>query len=432
MSLPTLLEITGRIFETMADFRKQQGCFSLRDVLMSGLAMFSLKFPSLLMFNDKRHDAVVRFNLHELFGVEQAPCDTHKRRVLDEVDPTEFDSVFGALHRHIGKQPVFEHYRFQRDYLLVAIDGVEHFCSNKVSCEHCCRRTLKNGQTQYYHQALTAAIVHPERTQVLPIAVEAILRAVDQSKNTGELKALVRLLKKIREIYPTERIIITLDSLYGKGPCIKLLKRMGFNYIIVIKETDHATLFETIQKKLRAGETTEFEVTTETGELRGYRYLDDVALNKSYPHLKVNYLDYWEISKKGKEYQCLWITDLPLNRESVYPTMRGGRARWKIENETFNTLKNQGYEFEHNYGHGKKHLATVMINLTLLAFLIDQIQELGCSLFQAARHRCGSRRALWEELRGLFRDYFIEGWEVLWLTLAGQHPKNGRLVLDTS
>ena len=85
MSLPTLLEITGRIFEMMTDFRKQQGRFSLRDVLMSGLAMFSLKFPSLLMFNNKRHDAVVRFNLHELFGVEQAPCDTQMRRVLDEV-----------------------------------------------------------------------------------------------------------------------------------------------------------------------------------------------------------------------------------------------------------------------------------------------------------------------------------------------------------
>ena len=37
------------------------------------------------------------------------------------------------------------------------------------------------------------------------------------------------------------------------------------------------------------------------------------------------------------------------------------RARWKIENETFNTLKNQGYHFEHNYGHGEQHLSVVFV-----------------------------------------------------------------------
>ena len=64
--------------------------------------------------------------------------------------------------------------------------------------------------------------------------------------------------------------------------------------------------------------------------------------------------------------------------------MRGARARWKIENETFNTLKNQGYHFEHNFGHGHQHLSTVLMHLMMLAFLIDQIQQRCCRLFQAA------------------------------------------------
>jgi hypothetical protein len=41
--------------------------------------------------------------------------------------------------------------------------------------------------------------------------------------------------------------------------------------------------------------------------------------------------------------------------------MRGARARWKswkIENETFNTLKSQCCHFEHTFGHGHRHLAT--------------------------------------------------------------------------
>ena len=58
-------------------------------------------------------------------------------------------------------------------------------------------------------------------------------------------------------------------------------------------------------------------------------------------------------------------------KQNVAAIMRAGRASWKVENETFNTLKNQGYHFEHNFGHGEKHLATVFANLMMLAFLID-------------------------------------------------------------
>ncbi len=84
---------------------------------------------------------------------------------------------------------------------------------------------------------------------------------------------------------------------------------------------------------------------------------------------------YWEI-RKGKEYNFSWITDLELRRDNVYQVMRGGRGQWKIESETFNTLKNQGYELEHNYGHGQKHLTTVFGILMMLAFFVDQVQEL--------------------------------------------------------
>ena len=85
--------------------------------------------------------------------------------------------------------------------------------------------------------------------------------------------------------------------------------------------------------------------------------------------------------------------------------MRGGRARWKIENETFNTLKNQGYHFEHNYGHGEQNLSVVFAIMMLLAFLVDQTQQLCCGLFQAVWAKLGSKRRLWERMRALFYDY---------------------------
>ncbi|MBK8536713.1 MAG: hypothetical protein IPL59_17315 [Candidatus Competibacteraceae bacterium] len=83
-------------------------------------------------------------------------------------------------------------------------------------------------------------------------------------------------------------------------------------------------------------------------------------------------MDYWEI-REGKEFNFSWVTDIKLNTNNVHPVMKGGRSRWHIENQTFNTLKNQDYEFEHNFGHGQQYLATVFAMLMMLAFLIDQV-----------------------------------------------------------
>ena len=102
-----------------------------------------------------------------------------------------------------------------------------------------------------------------------------------------------------------------------------------------------------------------------------------------------------------------WITDFELTADTVYDIMRRGRARWKIENETFNTLKNQGYHAEHNYGHGKQNLSVVLMYLMMLAFLVDQTHQLCCPLFQAAWKKMGSKRHLWEELRHFFRVFLF-------------------------
>ena len=115
-----------------------------------------------------------------------------------------------------------------------------------------------------------------------------------------------------------------------------------------------------------------------------------------------------------------WITGHTITKKNIYELHRGGRARWKVENETFNTLKNQSYRFEHNFGHGKKNLHTVFAFLMILAFLIDQLQEAACGLFQAALRYKKTKRALWESLRGCFHLAFIESWPAVWGRISGQ------------
>jgi hypothetical protein len=98
--------------------------------------------------------------------------------------------------------------------------------------------------------------------------------------------------------------------------------------------------------------------------------------------------------------------------------MRGGRARWKIENETFNTLKNQGYEFEHNYGHGHKNLSVNLAYLMMLAFLVDQAQLLTSKVVQLAIQKSKSLSEFYRMIRSLFDLFAFENWLELYEALA--------------
>jgi len=152
------------------------------------------------------------------------------------------------------------------------------------------------------------------------------------------------------------------------------------------------------------------------------------------PDLRVNFLEYKEYDAEGN---CLkrftWITDLHITHRNAWVFVGGGRARWHIENETFNTLKNQGYHFEHNYGHGVQNLSVVFAMLMMLAFLVDQTQQLCCPLFRAVWKKLGSKRALWDHLRSHFRHFRFRSvrqlYEVIFYDLANEVPLP---TLDTS
>ena len=189
-----------------------------------------------------------------------------------------------------------------------------------------------------------------------------------------------------------------------------------------MKEDAHKELFDSVQKQMCDGKTEEFEEEDDEGTIHGYRFINGLPLNKSHPDLLVNYLDFWEVPKDEKPKQWIWITCIPLNKETVLPVKKGGRNRWKIENEAFNTLKNQGYSLEHNYGHGKQYLSTVFAFLIVLMFLIDQVQELSCAMFKTARKQFKSRTSLWDKIRGLFFSSLIDGWEMLWRVIISAVP----------
>ena len=380
-------------------------------VLMSACAMFALKFPSLLQFDQQRIDPTIAHNLKSLFLVKQVPSDTHMREIIDKIDPEEVAGALDLVFAKAQRGKVLENYSvLDRGYLL-SLDGTGYFDSQTTHCDSCCVKKKKDGTIGYYHFFLPAVIVHPEQRQVIPLGAEPILKQDGATKNDCEFNASQRLLKKIRQNHPKLKLIVLADSLHSKGPMVKTLLELDMNFIITAKEGDHQALFQQVRMYDRINDPGLVYVKVEEEKFHHqFRFKNNIWLNGSSDQ-KINFLEYWEHSVTGKTTHWAWVTRIEITKNNIMQIMRAARARWKVENETFNTLKNQDYQFEHNFGHGYKHLSTNFALLMLLAFTIDQLQEHCCKAFQKAREVWHSRIALWEKMRGAFTFLMFSSWE---------------------
>ncbi len=134
-----------------------------------------------------------------------------------------------------------------------------------------------------------------------------------------------------------------------------------------------------------------------------------------YFELKVNVFFYEKTElKTNKKTKWMWVTDLEPKQDNMKELVKAGRSRWKIENETFNTLKNQGYEFEHNFGHGYKTLSNLFAGMMLLAFLVDQI----LFALDLKTKQCLEKKKRLYRLRDVIRMIFfifcIEDWDMFY------------------
>lgn len=406
-------------FDKIDDHRNGTVGISLTDTLMSGFAVFSLKDPSLLAFDERRRKDP--FNLTSIFGIDKVPCDTSMREILDGVDPNDLRPLFKDSFRLLQRGKVLEKMTFMEGCYLLNLDGTGYFSSNvrhNPSCMEKVRRST--GETTYYLQMLGAAIVHPDHREVIPLCPEMIIKQDGANKNDCERNAAKRFLTHLRREHPHLPLIVNEDALSSNAPHIRDLEANNIHYILGVKPGDHKYLFQDADAATEAGDATEFVITDENNSdiHHCFRIVNNLTLNKSNQDVKVNFLEYREENRAtGKTKRFSWITDFTITKDNAMQIMRGGRARWKIENETFNTLKNQGYNFGHNYGLGKKNLSVVFVLLMMLAFLVDQIQQLCCPLFNALWKEWRTKRSLWEKIRYGFHGFIFDSMEHLYRTL---------------
>lgn len=423
LSADSLHALVRRAFEKIPDKRDARATIPLADALMSAFAMFSLKEPSLLAFEDRRQDD----NMKNIYLIGTVPSDTSMREILDVVDPRELRPVFSAVFRQLQRGKALEAFVFYQGYYLLSLDGTGYFSSQSIHCDCCMQKEKRTtGEITYYHQMLGAVLVHPAHREVIPFAPESIQKQDGTTKNDCERSAAKRMLQQIRREHPHLKLTIVEDGLASNAPHIRELMKLKMRYILGVKPGDHRFLYDCIETAYSQDQMTfiswqDGDVWSEIG------FINDLPLNDSNQDLKVNYLEYCEYDSQGTLLKRFsWITDFKITKSNARLLVRGGRGRWKIENETFNTLKNQGYHFEHNFGHGHHNLSTVFSMLMMLAFLVDQVQQHSCPLFRAVLTKVGSKRVLWERIRSHYWHFIFQSMrqlhEVILYDLAKEMP----------
>jgi hypothetical protein len=373
--------------------------------------------PSLLQFQQQMEERAQQNNLRTLFGVNDIPKTNALKDILDEQDSQSFNSIFKGIARRLQRSKQLNQFNFYNGLTICSIDATQYHSSESIRCKHCLtkHKDNKDKPTIYQHFALQTAFMHPNLKQVIPVMAEPIGNTDGAKKQDCEINAAKRLIPLLRNQFPKKGLIITGDDLFSRQPMIESVQASKFHYFFVAKPTSHKYLMEWLDSYDQLNKYEEFD---KQGRIIRYQWMNNVPLNGDKNAIRVNFFrkQLLSVNSNGKESihrAESWVSDLEVNRSNVSLFVSGAKSRWKIENECFNTLKNQGYHLEHNYGHGEKNLAFNFYLLTLLAFLFHQVFEVCDADFQASRKKAGSKRSLWEKFRTLMEFFIFESWDQL-------------------
>jgi hypothetical protein len=336
-----------------------------------------------------------RSNCQTLFGITAIPSDAYIRLMLDGAQPAAFDPLF---FKAIDTEGVLAPFRRLDERILIALDGTEHFCSRKIHCQCCSTRRRSDGGMEYFHE-----FVAPQD---------------GAEKQDCERNAAKRWLARQGPAVARHRPVFLGDDLFACQPIAAAIKQAGGNFILICKPSSHQTIAEylygaTLEEQRQTVHTRGKRTTTI------YRWFCAVPLRASDDALTVNWFSIEIQNAKGKRtYFNSFVTDLPVTSANVAELAACGRARWKIENETFNVLKTNGYNLEHNFGHGKQTLASVLVTLNLLAFAVHTAAALAVIAWRAAVIARGATYRFFEHLRTITAYVVFQHWDHLLRSIA--------------
>jgi hypothetical protein len=313
---------------------------------------------------------------------------------------------------------------------VLLIDATGLICFHQRHCDHCL--VQRHGkQTLYLHHALEAKLLGPMGV-VISLDTEFIEnadagvakgRSEEEIKQDCELKALSRLLPRIKKTYPQLPFVLALDSLYGCGTMFALAKKFNWSYVVTFKEGRTPALWQEFQALLPQCPENTLTQRWGDGRVQEYRWVPLDYQDSEGRSWKFNGFECTETTKDSKQYFA-WLTPLPVNRKTVVEiAQKGGRYRWKMENEGFNRQKNSGLNLEHVFSidpeRGKSYYLLLQI-----AFMLVQLLERGSLLRRLAADQGRSLWKLFGSLKNIARR-LLESlrflvWEEAWFGSAGK------------
>ena len=396
--------------------------YTMADFAFGAFASFFMQSPSFLAHQRHLETGQGRSNCETLFGMRKIPGDGQIRAKLDAVEPVMFHPMFADIVAELEQSGGLEAMRGLDGLVLIALDGTEFHCSDKIHCSNCSHRKRGKSGIEYFHTMLAATLVAPGHNRAVPLAPEFIVPQDGHDKQDCESRAARRWLAAHGARYAQFQPVYLGDDLFSRQPLCEAVRASGGHFLFVCKPDSHKAIEE-----FRAGivldELTQKVRRGKQWVTHRYQWLRDVPLRGDADAIAVNWLMI-EIRDACGEltYRNSFVTDLAVERDNVAQLAACGRARWKIENEGFNVLKTKGYNLEHNFGHGKRNLSMVLAILNLLAFACHTVCELGGGKWRAAMRELVTRQGFFQALRIITTFLVFASWDDLLGTLAFIRP----------
>ena len=435
LSLQQIMSRLRKRWSRAPDERKSSNRtqYRIADGVLAAFAVFFMQSSSFLAHQRLLQSKKGRSNAQSLFQVKEIPSDPQIRNLVDPLSNQYFQEDFWFLLDELKEQQGLLQFRNELNTYSIALDGVNFFSSENISCVKCLKREDRSGVEHFYHSAITPVFVKSGQAQVLPLPPEFIVPQDGSEKQDCERVAAKRWLAQHHGHFSDGSVTYLGDDLYANQPVCQLIAETYHQFFtFVCKPESHAGLYEWIaflDKNKGVENITQRHWNGKHGEIWQYRFANQVPLRNGSDALRVNWLELVITHENTGAilYRNSFVTNHTITTINVIHLAQVGRTRWKIENENNNTLKTKGYHLEHNFGHGQQDLANALATLNMLAFLIHTIQELIEPAYQRLRRALGARKTFFNDLRALTRYMLFDSWDDLFLFMEegleiGQEP----------
>lgn len=418
LSLDKIMYQLQESWQNLPDYRKPNNNtrYEISDAALSAFSVFFMQSNSFLAHQRDMHKRKGKENVATLFEVQRIPSDNQIRNLLDPIKPEHFHADFKWMHKKLAENGCLAAFQDYQNTYLVALDGVNFHSSEQIHCDNCNHRQDRSAATHYYHSAIIPVMVKPDAPQVISLCPEFIVPQDGHDKQDCERAAVKRWLSQHHADYQLHQVTFLGDDLYANNPLCQLIEESYQQFFVfVCKPSSHTTLYEGLTASEAIETKQERHWNGRYGEIWSYRFTNQLPLRSGDDALLVNWLELTITHEEsGKPiYHNSWVTNHPVSAKNIVHLAQIGRTRWKVENENINILKTKGYNLDHNFGHGKEHLANVFFSLNILAFLAHTAQHLLDTAYRILREALAVRRTFFNDLKALTRYMVFDSWQSL-------------------